>query len=85
MTPKKWGDPFKEEAVLRREGKKDVKPVDVEAFPYPDGWAVVFLFPPSAEISPKDKQIQFEAHIGRIVILEAFQLAEMEFQGKLEI
>jgi hypothetical protein len=83
--PKKLGDPLKEGAVLRREGKKDVKPSSVEVFPYPDGWAAVFVFPLSAEISPKDKQIEFEAHIGRIVVTQSFDLAAMVFQGKLEI
>lgn len=83
--PKKLGDPLKEGAVLRREGKKDVKPSSVEVFPYPDGWAAVFVFPLSAEISPKDKQVEFEAHIGRIVVTQPFDLAEMVFQGKLEI
>jgi hypothetical protein len=83
--PKKLGDPLKEGAVLRREGKKDVKPSSVEVFPYPDGWAAVFVFPLSAEISPKDKQVEFEAHIGRIVVTQPFDLGEMMFQGKLEI
>jgi hypothetical protein len=83
--PKKLGDPLKEDAVLRRESKKDVKPSVVEVFPQSDGWAVVYLFPLSAEISPKDKQIEFNAHIGRIVVVAPFDLSEMLFQGKLEI
>jgi len=83
--PKKLGNPLKEEAFLRREGKKEVKPSIVEAFPLGDGWAVVYLFPLSAEISPKDGQVEFDAQIGRIVVSQAFQLAEMMFQGKLEI
>jgi hypothetical protein len=83
--PKKLGDPLKEDAVLRREGKKDVKPSTVEVFPQSDGWAVVYLFPLSAEISPKDKQVEFNAHIGRIVVVAPFDLNEMLFQGKLEI
>ena len=83
--PKKLGNPLKNEAVLRREGKKDVKPTLVEVFQRSDGWAVVYLFPFSAEISPKDKQVELEAHIGRIVVLQPFNLAEMTFQGKLEL
>lgn len=83
--PKKLGEPLKSEAVLRREGKKDAKPSLVEVFQLDDGWAVVYLFPLSAEISPKDGQIEFEAHIGRIVVLQPFNLAEMNFQGKLEL
>lgn len=83
--PKKLGAPLKDEAFIRREGKKDVKPVSVEAFQQPDGWAVVYLFPYSAEISPKDKQIEFGATIGRIVVSQPFDLSEMIFAGKLEL
>ena len=83
--PKKLGDPLKEQAVLRRDGKKDVKPTSVEVFGLSDGWAVVYLFPLSAEISPKDVRLEFEAHIGRIVVAQSFDLSEMIFQGKLEL
>jgi hypothetical protein len=83
--PKKLGDPLKEYAFLKREGKKDVKPARVEVFPQSDGWAVVYLFPLSAEISPKDKQVIFDANIGRIVVSAPFDLDQMMFLGKLEI
>lgn len=83
--PKKLGDPLKEEAFLRREGKKDVKPSSVEVFRLSDGYAAVYLFPLSAEISPKDGRLEFEAHIGRIVVTQSFDLSEMIFQGKLEL
>ena len=83
--PKKLGDPLKSEAVLKREGRKDAKPSLVEVFLRSDGWAVVYLFPLSAEISPKDRQIEFSAHIGRIVVMQPFDLAAMTFQGKLEL
>jgi hypothetical protein len=29
--------------------------------------------------------VELEAHIGRIVVLQPFNLAEMTFQGKLEL
>ncbi len=83
--PKKLGDPLKEYALLRRQGKKDVKPFNVEVFPQSDGWAIVYVFPLSAEIAPKDKQVEFDAHIGRIAVAAPFDLSEMMFQGKLEI
>ena len=83
--PQKLGAPLKDAAFIRREGKKDVKPTSVEAFQQPDGWAVVYLFPLSAEISPKDVRLEFEAHIGRIVVAQSFDLSEMIFQGKLEL
>jgi hypothetical protein len=83
--PQKLGDPLKDYAVLRREGKKDVKPLRVEVFPQSDGWAVVYLFPLSAEISPRDGKVTFDAHIGRIGVTQMFDLTQMVFQGKLEI
>lgn len=83
--PKKLGDPLKNDALLRREGKKDVKPSRVEVFEADDGLVVVYLFPLSAEISPKDRQIDFEARIGRVIVSQVFDLSQMVFQGKLEL
>lgn len=83
--PKKLGDPLKEYAVLRREGKKDVHPVRVEVFEWNDGSAVVYLFPLSAEITRADEHLEFAAHIGRIVVAQNFSLADMMFMGKLEL
>jgi hypothetical protein len=46
---------------------------------------VVYVFPLSAEITRNDRQLQFEAQIGRIVVAQMFDLGEMEFMGKLEL
>ena len=83
--PKQLGEPLKNLAALKREGKKDVRPVTVEVFQGEKGLVVVYLFPLSAEITKKDRRIQFEAHIGRIVFAQNFELSEMEFMGKLEL
>lgn len=83
--PKQAGEPLRNLAALKREGKKDVKPVRVEVFQREDSVVVVYLFPLSAEITRKDERIQFEAHIGRIVFTQNFELSEMEFGGKLEL
>ena len=83
--PKRLGDPLKKDAALKREGKADVKPSSVEVFVRADGIAVVYLFPLSAELTKKDMQVVFEAHIGRITVSQAFELAEMEYLGKLEL
>jgi len=45
----------------------------------------VYLFPLSAEITKKDGLVEFDARIGRIAIVQFFNVAEMEFQGKLEL
>jgi hypothetical protein len=83
--PKQLGEPLKNLAALKREGKKDVRPVSVEVFRRENDMVVVYLFPLSAEITKKDRQIRFEAHIGRIVVAQTFELSEMEFMDKLEL
>jgi hypothetical protein len=83
--PEQLGAPLKNLAALKREGKKDVRPIRVEVFQRDGGAVVVYLFPLSAEISRKDQRIRFEAQIGRIVFAQDFDLSEMEFLGKLEL
>ena len=83
--PKKLGDPLKELAYIRREGKKDVKPSSAEVFSTGDGTVVVYVFPLSAEIGRNDGQIEFAAQIGRLVFAKTFNLDDMLFQGKLEL
>jgi hypothetical protein len=83
--PKQLGEPLKNLAALKREGKKDVKPIRVEVFQREGGMVVVYVFPLSAEVTKKDQRIQFEAHIGRIVFAHNFELSEMEYAGRLEL
>ncbi len=83
--PKSLGDPLKQQAFLKREGKKDVKPSSAEVFQLGDGLVIVYLFPLSAEISRYDGRIEFEARIGRVGIVQFFNLEEMQFQGRLEL
>jgi hypothetical protein len=83
--PEQLGEPLKNLAALKREGKKDVRPVRVEVFQREKDLVVVYLFPLSAEITKKDGRIQFEARIGRIVFTQNFELSEMEFMGKQEL
>jgi hypothetical protein len=83
--PKSLGNPLKQQAFLKREGKKDVKPSSVEVFQLGDGLVIVYLFPLSAEISPNDRRIEFEARIGRVGIRQFFNVEEMQFQGRLEL
>jgi hypothetical protein len=83
--PKSLGDPLKKQAVLRRDGQKDVRPSSAEVFTGEGGVVVVYVFPLSAEIGKKDGHIDFAAQIGRLVFSQTFNLAEMEFQGKLAL
>jgi len=83
--PQELGKPLKNLAALKREGKKDVRPVGVEVFQRSSDVVVVYLFPLSAEIVKRDGQVRFEAQIGRIVVAQTFDLNEMQFMGKLEL
>jgi hypothetical protein len=83
--PKRLGDPLKDEAFLKRDGKKDVKPISVEVFQREDGLVAVYLFPLSAEISKRDGVVRFTANIGRVVVDYTFDLSQMEISGKLEL
>ncbi len=84
-TPEQLGQPLKSLAALKRDGKKDVRPIRVEVFQLENDACVVYLFPLSAEISKQDRRIRFEAQIGRIVLAQDFDLSEMWFLGKLEL
>jgi hypothetical protein len=83
--PKSLGDPLKKSAFLRRDGKKDVKPISAEVFQLENGVVVVYVFPLSAEISKQDGHIDFAAQIGRVVINQSFNIDEMLFEGKLAL
>ena len=84
-SPEQLGEPLRNLAALKREGKKDVRPIRVEVFQREEDIVVVYLFPLSSEITKKDGWIQFAAQIGRIVLSQNFDLTEMEFMGKLEL
>ena len=83
--PQKLGTPLKKNALLRREGKEEVKPSSVEVFQREDGLVVVYLFPLSAEITKKDGMIEFIARIGRLGVVHYFDAGAMLFRGKLEL
>jgi hypothetical protein len=83
--PAQLGKPLKNLAALKREGRKDVRPVSVEVFQRQSDVVVVYLFPLSAEIVKRDERLEFDAQIGRIVVMQIFDLSEMEFMGKLEL
>ena len=84
-NPKTLGDSLKKQALLKREGKKDVRPLSVEVLQRDDGLVVVYLFPLSAEITKNDRRLEFDAQIGRVSIVQSFDLTEMQFQGELEL
>jgi hypothetical protein len=73
-------------AVLKRDGKKDIKPSRVDVVLSADKLArVVYLFPRSVPIRAADKRITFVAQIGRLSLAPYFYTEEMQLQGKLEL
>lgn len=83
--PEKLGKSVKGVAMLRRDGKKDLRPQKVEVFQLQTGATVVYTFRRSSLIGTDDGSVTFAAQIGRIVITQPFQLSEMTYAGKLEL
>lgn len=75
----------KPKAELKREGKKTIKSSDVRVVARDNGTMVLFLFPRSKEITAQDKQISFDAHIGRMHVTQPFYLTDMTYRGKLAL
>jgi len=77
---------LKRVALLKRDGKKDIKPARVDILQSASGLTkVVYLFPRSDEITREDQQIRFTAQIERLYVELVFNTGEMEFQGKLQL
>jgi hypothetical protein len=83
--PQKLADQYKKEAALKRDGKKDIKPSEVQVLQREDGPVVVYLFPRSKEITAQDRRIEFDAKVGRLEVNSSFFSEDMIFQGKLEL
>ena len=81
----KLGDQLRNEASLRRDGKKDFKPSSVKVFDMAAGRVVLYSFPTSNEIARADRRVQFVAKIGRLELDQSFLLDNMVWQGKLEL
>lgn len=74
------------EAYLKRDGKKDLKPVAVNLLEQEGGLTtVVYLFPRTDEITAQDQRVEFTAIFGRLSLAQYFYPPQMRFQGKLEL
>jgi hypothetical protein len=78
-------DELKKLAVLKREGKKDLKPTRVDILLRDSGPVVVYLFAKSAEFTWRDHGITFEAQVSKLKFSQAFSTDDMTFHGKLEL
>jgi hypothetical protein len=86
VVQKSLSGELKQTAFLKRNGKKDLKPVRVDIALSGNKLArVVYWFPRSAGITTDDKRVDFVAQIGRLYVAQFFETGEMQFQGKLEL
>ena len=83
--PKHLADQYKNNASLKRDGKKDLKPSSVEVLQREDGPVIVYLFPRSKEITAADKRLEFDAKIDTLEVDESFFVEDMVYQNKLEL
>ena len=83
--PDKLAGELKKDASIKREGKKDFKPSNVEVLQRENGTVIVYLFSRSTEITREDKRVEFNARIGRLQIIESFFTGDMTWQGKIEL
>ncbi len=87
-TPKKFNlaSELKGVAYIRRNNKKDFKPVRVEILREENDKAtIVYLFPRSVEISKRDGWLVFAAQIGRLFVTQNFFAGEMLLRDELEL
>lgn len=82
---KQFAGQLKTQAVIKRDGKKDLKPSDVQILPRDDGPVIVYLFLRSAEITWRDHRIDFGAQVGHLKFTQSFYADDMMFHGKLEL
>lgn len=77
---------MKNNAFLKRDGKKDLRPSRVDLLPQANGLTtVVFVFPRTDEITLADKRITFQAVISRMSVANYFYTEQMQIDGKLEL
>jgi len=76
---------LKKQALLKRDGKKDIKPSGVKILQRDDGPVIVFFFSRSTEITASDRRVEFDAEIGRLKFGETFYTEDMVYDGKLAL
>lgn len=79
---------IKSSAVLKRKGKEDIVPESVEARNIEQSRTIdlFLLFPKENPITLADKEVEFEARLGRqIQVKRKFKLDKMVYGGKLEL
>jgi hypothetical protein len=78
-------DELKRQAVLKREGKNDIKPSSVEILLREDGPVIVYLFSKSGEFVWRDHRLEFDAQVAKLKFSQSFYTDDMMFHGNLEL
>jgi hypothetical protein len=77
---------LKKLAVLKREGKKDLKPIKTDVSVQSEKLSiVVYFFPRSAAITADEGPVKFDARIGRLMLDQTFDTKEMLLGDKLQL
>ena len=76
---------LKKQAVIKRDGKKDLKPSSVQVLQREDGPVVLYFFSRSTELTKSDRRLEFDAKIGRLSFVEPFFTEDMVYNGKREL
>lgn len=86
LNTKTLPNELRDNAFLKRDGKKDIRPLRVDLLPQANGLTtVVFMFPRTDEITLEDKRVAFTAIISRMTLAQYFYTDQMQVQGKLEL
>jgi hypothetical protein len=77
---------LKKLAVLKRDGKKDVKPVKIDVSAQTEKLSIVtYFFPREAGITADDQHVQLDARIGRIMLSPVFDVTQMLLGDRLQL
>ncbi len=86
IAMKSLAEDLKRVAALSRDGKKDIKPAEVDLLPQANGLTtVVYMFPESDPITLEDQRVTFSAIFDHLSVAQYFYTKAMQFQGKLEL
>ena len=73
------------DSYLKLKGKKKIALADVKLLTRDENAVLLLLFPKSQEITAGDKEIEFSTRVARMEIKQKFLLADMTFDGKLQL
>lgn len=82
---KQMEEGLKKAAVLNIKGREPLVPEVVQPGRGSAGPMLAFFFPKNQPISLEDKEVEFQVKMGPMTVKRKFKLAEMLFDGKLEL